>query len=195
MHRPLVVIALTLSSLCHAVERDCFRPVKPSAAYVLTKLAELHSHPGATTSLLSLGFGSRLCALAVRSLAGERWAYVQQPDAPANLEPVHGWVPAASIVLRSDLRRLRALPPQRVQVEIGDYAAEYTIKRGGVFEVFQVRSEHPCRQGEIPNEYGACEDPATLVRGEVRGYGALAIAVDDTDYTDMDVFILTPAKK
>ena len=101
---------------------------------------------------------------------------------------MQGWLPKQSIINRDKMVRHKNVLAQTVGVTIGDYFAEYIVKPGGAFKVVQVVSEHKCRKKEIPNEYGACEDWAT-VRGYFYGSGQLAVA-RSKQYGEMDVFKL-----
>lgn len=185
----IVVAALLLAygTDVMALQIDCFKPVNKAAAYVIARDAVVR--PSADWDSISAGragFGERVCVLAeLASTDGRRWALVSEVGRGGSL----GWMPREHLALQTELTPAQGVRAQTVSVEIGDYLGEYRVAAGGAFATRQVVSEHRCRRGERPNEYGACEDSAEL-RGTIKHCGTLAIAMT-RDGKDLDRFRMT----
>lgn len=189
MNRFFLLFVLAISTSVGAVEIDCFRTNSAGAAYVIAESEELLTTPGeASSKITSFSFGDRTCALAVTSINRQNWVLVRGYWIDQDDKPMQGWLPLQSIAYRNAMLRSRNVRAQKVDVDIGDYFAEYIIKSGGAYSVVEAVSEHKCRKNEAPNEYGACEDFAT-VRGHIYGVGNFAVARSEK-YGDSDVFKL-----
>lgn len=172
----LVLVQLGFSPAVIAAEIDCFRFNPAAAVYVSANVSELLAVPDDRTSTISrVSFGDRTCVLATKDIAGKRWVLVGGYVRRSKDERIIGWLPVESIVYRTKMSRQRNIRAQIVEVNMGDYFAEYHVRRGGAFEVSQVISEHSCRKNEVPNEYGACE-VLGIVRGHFYGQGNFVVA-------------------
>ena len=182
-------IALALASQAGAVEVDCFRAKNDGAAFIAVDSTELLAVAADRSSNMTpVSLGDRACVLTVATVHGEKWVFVRGHWGDIDNRPLQGWLPLDAIVYRNKLIRHTNVRVQAVDVEIGDYFAQYTVKKGGAFEVQQAVSEHKCRKSEIPNEYGACED-VVVVRGYFYGKGMLAIAISEK-YGEFDILKL-----
>lgn len=182
-------IALALASQAGAVDVDCFRARNNGAAFIAVDSPKLLAVAADRSSnMTAVSFGDRTCVLTVATINGEEWVFVRGYWIDIDHRPLQGWLPLEAIVYRNRLVRHQSVRPQAVDVEIGDYFAQYKVKKGGAFKVQQAVSEHKCRKTEIPNEYGVCEDVVT-VHGYFYGKGMLAIAVSEK-YGEIDIFRL-----
>ena len=177
------------SASVHSIEVDCFRANNAGAAFVSVELVDLLATADERNSKISsFSLGDRTCALTETTINGRDWVFVQGYWLTKDRTQLQGWLPKESIAYRNQLSLHKNVRAQSVDVGIGDYSAQDNVKTGGGFEVVKVVSEHKCKKGEIPNEYGACEDLA-LVRGHFYGRGRLAIAIS-SKYGESDVFKL-----
>ncbi|MYN05137.1 hypothetical protein GTP41_23860 [Pseudoduganella sp. DS3] len=182
-------IALGFASQAWAADVDCFRARSDGAAFIAVDSPELLATAADRSSkTTSVSFGDRTCVLSVATVNGEKWVFVRGYWIGIDRRPLQGWLPLDVIAYRNKLVRHQNVRVQAVDVEIGDYFAQYAVKKGGAFTVHQSVSEHKCRKSEIPNEYGACEDVVT-VHGYFYGKGRLAIAVSEK-YGEFDIFKL-----
>ena len=177
--------------VCNAVGANvnCFKENTKHSAYVIDQTLSLLSEAGIEHSRISeITLGDRVCVLRSKRIGATEWGFVQTYYLNNHGESLRGWVPTAAIAYKNQLKRLKDVDEQKVEVEIGDYFVQYHISRGGSFKVFQAVAEHKCKKGEVPNEYGACED-FEWVRGYLFGKGMLAIAMSPK-YGEIDVFKL-----
>jgi hypothetical protein len=178
-----------LTVQAHSAEIDCFVAGSAGAAYVSVDSPDLLATANVQTSkITSVSFGDRACVLAITLANGQEWALVQGYWIGENHRRLRGWLPVDSLLYRDEMARHHHVRPQTVSVEIGDYAAQYKVQSGGAFTVQQVVSEHKCRKNDVPNEFGTCEDVAT-VQGYFYGRGNLAIAVS-RKHGEFDIFKL-----
>jgi hypothetical protein len=186
-----VILFILWGFTAHAcsADIDCFATGSTGAAYVSTDSPDLLATANVHTSkITSVSFGDRTCVLAVAVVDRQEWALVQGYWIDLNHRALQGWLPLGSLVYRNKMVHHQHVGTQTVDVEIGDYTAQYKVQSGGAFTVQQVVSEHKCRKTEVPNEFGACEDVATVV-GYFYGRGKLAVAISK-ELGELDIFKL-----
>jgi hypothetical protein len=168
MNWAVLLLMLVTGASADATEIDCFGAKNTAAAYIQVDSPTLLANPGEPTShITQVSFGDRVCALTVQVVNEKEWVLVRGYWRDSNGLPIQGWLPKQSIIYRDKMVRHKNVRAQTVEVNIGDYFAEYIVKPGGAFTVVEAVSEHKCRKNEVPNEYGACEDLST-VRGYLR---------------------------
>lgn len=189
MNWTVLLLLLRTDASVDAAEIDFFGAKNSAAAYIHVDSPSLLANPGEPRShVTQVSFGDRVCALTVKVVNGNDWVFVRGDWRDGNKLPIQGWLPKQAIIYRDKMVRHKTVRAQTVEVNIGDYFANYIVKPGGAFRVVQVVSEHKCRKNELPNEYGACEDWAT-VRGYFYGSGQLAVA-SSRRYGEADIFKL-----
>jgi hypothetical protein len=146
-----------------------------------------------SAQILDLTLGDSVCVLETRRVGATEWVYVLTQYKRSRIGQIRGWTSPEFITYKNRLKHHVGLARQQVSVEIGDYFATYHVAEDGSFKVYQSVSEHKCKKGEAPNEYGACED-FEWVQGNFYGNGILAIAVSKK-YGALDVFKLLSGGK